>query len=68
MAARGGPQGKAVQVEPIKPMLQAPGTELLKLKYDGPLSNFAFRFSLRRYSKGEELTLLGDEDDVGLGL
>ena len=49
-------------------MLQAPGTELLKLKYDGPLSNFAFRFSLRRYSKGEELTLLGDEDDVGLGL
>jgi len=40
-----------VQVDPIKPMLKAPGIKLLKLKYDKPLSNFAFKFNLRRYSE-----------------
>ena len=30
-------------------MLKAPGTKRLKLKYDEPLSNFAFKFNLRRY-------------------
>ena len=29
----------------------AHGTKLLKLKYDEPLSKFAFNFNLRRYSK-----------------
>jgi hypothetical protein len=38
-----------VQVDPIKPTLKAPGIKLSKLKYDKPLSNFAFRFNLRRY-------------------
>jgi hypothetical protein len=38
--------GGAVQVEPIKPALKAPGIKLLKLKYDKPLSNFAFKFQL----------------------
>jgi len=33
--------GRAVQVDPIKPMLKAPGTRCLKLKYDKPLSSFA---------------------------
>jgi hypothetical protein len=33
-------------------MLKAPGTTRLKLKYDDPLSNFAFNFNLRRYNKG----------------
>jgi hypothetical protein len=28
---------------------------LLKLRYDGPVSNFAFNFDLRRYSLGGEL-------------
>ena len=41
-----------MQVDPVKPTLKAPGIKLLKLKYDTPLSNFAFKFKLRRYSKG----------------
>ena len=40
--------GKAVQVDPIKPTLKPSGAKRLKLKYDGPLSNFAFKFNLRR--------------------
>ena len=44
------PHGKAVQVDPIKPALKAPGTMRLELIYDGPLSNFAFNFNLRRYT------------------
>ena len=43
-------QDRAVQVDPIKPTLKAPGTKRLKLKYDEVLSNFAFRFHLRRYT------------------
>ena len=39
-----------MQVDPIKPTLKAPGTKRLKLKYDEPLSKFAFKFNLRRYS------------------
>ena len=41
-------RGRAVQVDPMKPVLKAPGTERLMLKYDEPLSNFALNFSLRR--------------------
>ena len=33
----------------MKPVLKAPGTMLLKLIYDEPLSNFAFNFNLRRF-------------------
>ena len=39
-----------MQVDPIKPTLKGPGTKRLKLKFDGPLSKTAFKFSLRRYS------------------
>jgi hypothetical protein len=35
----------------LKPMLKAPGTKRWKLKCDGPVSNFAFKFKLRRYIK-----------------
>ena len=42
-----------MQVDPIKPTLKAPGSMLSKLRYDGPVSNFAFNFSLRRYMKGQ---------------
>ena len=42
--------GKAVQVGPMKPKLKAPGTKRLKLEYDGPLSNVAFKFNMRRYT------------------
>ena len=41
---------KAVQVDPIKPTLKAPGTKRLKLKHDKVLSSFAFKFNLRRYN------------------
>ena len=40
-----------MQVDPIKPTLKAPGTKRLKLKYDGLLSSFAFKFNLRRYNE-----------------
>ena len=40
-----------MQVDPIKPILRAPGTERLKLKYDEPPSKFAFKFNLRRYTE-----------------
>jgi hypothetical protein len=39
-----------VQVEPIKPVLKAPGTKCLKLKCDEPLSSFDFNFNLRHYT------------------
>jgi len=35
----------------MKIMLKAPGTKRLKLQYDGPPSNCAFKFKLRRYTK-----------------
>jgi hypothetical protein len=42
--------GQAVQVDPIKATLEAPGIKRWKLNYDKLLSNFAFEFNLRRYS------------------
>jgi hypothetical protein len=46
--ARGRFLGKAVQVDPIKPVLKAPGIKHSKAKYDELLSNAAFEFNLRR--------------------
>jgi hypothetical protein len=43
-------KGRAVQVDPIKPTLKAPGTKRLNLQYDELLSIFAFKFNLRRYA------------------
>ena len=37
--------GRAVQVDPMKPKLKPPGTKRLKLQYDEPPSNFAFKFN-----------------------
>jgi len=45
-------QGKAVQVDPIKPTLKPPGTKHSRLKCDELLSSFGFKFNLRRYIKG----------------
>jgi len=42
--------GRAVLFDPIKPTFKPPGCMLLKLRYDGPVSNFAFNFNLRRYN------------------
>jgi hypothetical protein len=36
--------------------LKAPGTKLLRLEYDEQLSDFAFKFNLRRYNQ----EMLGD--------
>ena len=44
-------QGGPVQVDPIKPTLNAPTNERLKLKCDDLLSSFPFKFNLRRYTK-----------------
>ena len=38
-----------MQVDSIKPVLKPPGTILLKLSRDGPLSKVAFKFNLRRH-------------------
>jgi hypothetical protein len=45
-------RGRAVQVDPVKPTLKAPGTKRLKLEYDGTALNFGFNFNSRRYSAG----------------
>ena len=41
-------RGEAVQVDPITSTLKAPGTERLKLKYEELLTNYGFKFTLRR--------------------
>jgi hypothetical protein len=42
-----------VQDDPITPVLKALKTMRLKLKVNEPLSSFAFKFNLRRYSEAE---------------
>jgi hypothetical protein len=60
-----------VQVAPIKPTLKAPETQRLKRKYDKLLSSLAFRFNLRRYTKGkgseEEDSDAGESDEDAWG-
>ena len=41
--------GRAVQIDPIKPTLTAPKFKLLKPEHEKVLSNYAFKFKLRRY-------------------
>jgi hypothetical protein len=55
-----GGLGRAVQVDPIKPMLTPPGTQRLKLKYDDVLSNFRFKIDLRRYNSGMPPKAMGE--------
>ena len=45
-----------MQVEPMKSKLKAPGIKRLKLKYDEPLSKFAFKSNLRRYTEARANT------------
>ena len=40
----------AVQVELMESVLKPPGSVLLQLRYDGLLSNFAFKSNSRRYN------------------
>jgi len=44
-----------VQLDPIKPALKVPGTKHLTLEYGKLLSNFGFKFNLRRYTEGDSL-------------
>ena len=39
-------------VDPMKSTFKAPGSKLLKLEQEKLLSNFAFKFNLRRYTQG----------------
>jgi hypothetical protein len=54
---RGHLPGMAVQVNPMKPTLKAPGAKRLKLNYVELLSNFAFNFNLSRYNVVISLTV-----------
>ena len=47
--------GRAVQLDPIKPTFKAPEIKSLKLEYDRPLSQFAFKFNLRRYIQAQKV-------------
>jgi hypothetical protein len=46
-----GVQGRAVQVDPIKPTLKPPGTKRLNLEYNKLLLILAFKCNLRCYNK-----------------
>jgi len=46
-----------VQVDPNNPKLKPLGSNRLKLKYDDPPSNFAFKFNLRRYNEAEAVAM-----------
>ena len=59
-------QGVAVQVDPMKPTLKPPGSKRLKLEHEKQLSNFAFTFNLRRYTK-VRLTVVIDCGQSGMG-
>ena len=74
LRAEGRGEGRAVQIDPMKLALKAPGSMLMKLVYDEPLSTFAFKLNLRRYVKGIRDTFarmsMNDEETVcarGLG-
>ena len=49
-----------MQVAAIKPTVKAPGIKLLKLKCDERLSNFAFKFNLRRYTMDQSALARAD--------
>jgi len=55
---------RVVQVDPIKPTLKAPGTNLLTLKYVESVSTFAFNFNLRRYNQMATAYVIARGGDV----
>ena len=48
-----------MQVDPMKAVLKAPRSMLLKLRYDGPLSKFAFAASARAQAAMEAMAAAG---------
>jgi hypothetical protein len=57
----------AVQVDPIKPTLKAPEFERLKLQCYEPLSNFAFKFKLRRYNEEPHINIYSGFEEECIG-
>ena len=57
-------QGKAVQVDPMKPIWKPPGNKHLKLQCDIVLSTFALKFNLRRYMKVTGIQNMGNTVSV----
>jgi hypothetical protein len=49
-------------------MLKAPGITHLKLKYNTQVSNFGFKFNLRRFIKGVSSAELNGSSGLGDGL
>ena len=47
-----------MQVDPMKSKLKLPATKRLKLNCDEPLSNFAFKLKLCRYTEVMELMMV----------
>ena len=54
-----------MQVDPIKPKLKAPASMHLKLRCDGQVSNFAFKFKMRRYVEERIAMLVRGTSAVG---
>ena len=54
-----------MQINPSKPKLKPPEPKRLKPNYDEPLSNFAFKFNMRRHIKGGALGLAVGPSKVG---
>ena len=50
-----------MQIDPVRPVLKAPGTKRLKLKYNETSLNFAFKFDLRRFVKANMTAALASE-------
>ena len=53
-----------MQVDPIKPTLKGPEIKRLKLQCDGPVSIFAFKSNLRRYTKDAAEAWRNATDDM----
>jgi hypothetical protein len=45
----------------MKHKSKPPVTKRLKVKYDEPLSSFAFKFNLRRYGMGRKMIIFVDD-------
>ena len=56
-----------MQVDPIKPILKAPGTKHLKLKCDELLSSFAFKLNLHHYSEEPQPSEFAVPGEKGFG-
>ncbi len=56
--------GRAVQVDPLKYKLKAPGAKRLKLTCDIVLSTSAFKFNLRRYIVDDAFPIAEELGDI----